>query len=162
MAFALPQDTQRVRVLIAPAGDGALIVPVGEEFTPAWPEPVKKLEDGSTLRVLVFPVTSQNPQLPSPPKGREHVVLDFAIENLRDDQGIEFTTSQQLRMIEPSGAFILPSSLTQQIGCRLDDGDVIPPRHQRRFLVVYEVPVGIPKRLQYRGFEIDEAIVDLN
>jgi hypothetical protein len=120
------------------------------------------LEDGTTLRLLVLPASGRHTQLPSPPADRENVILDFVIENLRDDQGIEFSTTQQLRLIEPSGAFVQPSALTQQFGCRLDDGDVIPPRHSRRFLVAYEIPAGIPKRLQYRGFEVDETSVDLN
>jgi hypothetical protein len=41
------------------------------------------------------------------------------------------------------------------------DGDVIPPGHVRRFLLVYDMPAGAPRRLQYRGFEVDEASLDL-
>ena len=161
LAFLVPDDTERVRVLIAPAGDGALVVPAGEDFTPAWPTPIQTIEDGSTLRVLVLPSPTRSASLPPPAAGRELVVLDFVIENLKSTQGVEFTTSQQLRLIDQAGAFVQPSALTKQIGCRLDDGDVIPPGHARRFMVIYDMPAGAPRRLQYRGFEVDEVSVDL-
>jgi hypothetical protein len=161
ITFLVPDDSLRIRVLIAPAGDGGLVVPAGEDFTPTWSAPTHTIEDGSTLRVLVLPAPEKPPVLASSNAGREPVVLDFVIENLSSDQGIEFTTSQQLRLVDPTGSFLQPSSLTQQIGCRLDDGDVIPPGHVRRFMVAYEMPAGAPRRLQYRGFEVDEITVDL-
>lgn len=160
LAFLVPADTQQVRVLVAPAGAGALIVPAGEDFEPSWPTPVATIDDGSTLRVLVLPKPMQLPQLPPAATGREQVVLDVVIENLTTEQGIEFTTSQQLRLVDQSGKFVQPSAATQKIGCRLDDGDVIPPGHSRRFQVVYDMPPGEPRRLNYRGFEVDEVTVD--
>lgn len=63
--------------------------------------------------------------------------------------------------MDQSGTFVQPSALTKQIGCRLDDGDVIPPGHSRRFQAVYDMPAGESRRLQYRGFEVDETTVDL-
>lgn len=161
LTFLVPDDSQRIRVLIAPSGEGALIVPAGEKFTPTWPAPVQTIEDGSTLRVLVLPAPEKLPVLPPSAAGREQVVMDFVIENLSTEQGIEFTTSQQLRLVDQSGKFVQPSTATRQIGCRLDDGDVIPPGHVRRFMVAYDMPAGAPKRLQYRGFEVDEVSVDL-
>lgn len=161
LAFLVPADSQRIRVLIAPSGEGRLVVPVGDEFTPTWPAPVQTIEDGSTLRVLVLPVVEPSSSLPPPATGRAHVVLDFVIENLTTEHGIEFTTSQQLRMVDQSGAFVQPSAVTKEIGCRLDDGDVIPPGHARRLQVAYDMPPGEPRRLNYRGFEVDEVTVDL-
>lgn len=161
LAFLVPDDTQQVRVLIAPAGGGGFAVSAGEEFTPAWPVPIRTIEDGSMLRVLVLPAPEKPPVLPPPASGHEQAVLDFVIENLTSEHGIEFTTSQQLRLVDSAGSFIQPSELTQQIGCRLDDGDVIPPGNSRRFQLVYDMPAGAPRRLQYRGFEVDETTVDL-
>lgn len=109
----------------------------------------------------MLPSPEPPPPLPPPAAGREHVVLDFVIENLKSTQGIEFTTSQQLRLALPDGNFVQASPLTKLIGCRLEDCDVIPPGHARRFLAVYDMLVGAPRRLQYRGFEIDEATVDV-
>ncbi len=162
LSFLVPADTQRVRILIAPADNAGLIVPAGEEFEPTWPVPVQTIEDGSTLRVLVLPSPPTPAALGTPPAGRENVVLDFVIQNLKDTQGIEFATSQQLRLVDSTGTFVQQSELTRLLGCRLDDGDVIPPGHARRFAVVYELPAGTTHRLQYRGFEVAEASVDLN
>ena len=162
LAFLVPDDTQNIRVLIAPAGGGGLNVSAGDDFTPAWPAPVHIIEDGSTLRVLVLPTPAPLAAIPAPAAGREHVVLDIVIENLKSTQGIEFTTSQQLRLVDSSGSFVQPSALTQQIGCRLEDGDVVPPGHARRLMAVYDMPAGVPRRLQYRGFEVDEVSVDLD
>jgi hypothetical protein len=63
--------------------------------------------------------------------------------------------------VDDAGRFVQPSPLTTQLGCRLDDGDVIPPGHTRRLQAVYDMPAGEPRRLQYRGFEKEEATVDL-
>ena len=160
LAFLVPDDTEHVRLLIAPTGRG-LVVSAGDEFTPTWPDPIRTIEDGSTLRVLVLPAPEKPPVLPPPAAGLERVVLDFLIENLSDEQGIEFTTSQQLRLVDPAGNFIQPAESTKEFGCRLDDLDVVPPGHVRRLMVAYDVPAGAPKRLQYRGFEVDEVTVDL-
>jgi hypothetical protein len=161
LAFLVPDDTQHIRVLIAPASGDGLVVPAGEDFTPSWPTPIQTIDDGSTLRVHVLPSPAQPPTLPPPAAGREQVVLDVVIENLKTTQGIEFTTSQQLRLENPAGSFVQPSALTKQINCRLDDGDVIPSGHARRLMVVYDLPAGAPRRLQYRGFEVDQVSVDL-
>lgn len=162
LSFLIPEDSQRLRILIATTDEANLIVPVGEEFEPAWPAPQHTIEDGSTLRVLVLPALSTPAILGAASAGRERVVLDFVVQNLKDTQGIEFTTSQQLRLVDATGAFVQPSTLTRVLGCRLDDGDVIPPGHSRRFAIVYEMPADSPRRLQYRGFEVDETIVDLD
>ena len=161
LAFLVPDGTARVRVVVASAAGEGLAVPAGEAFTPAWPTPINTIEDGSTLRVLVLPTPPAPASLPPPANGREHVVFDFVIENLNSTQGIEFTTSQQLRLVDPTGAFVQLSPLTKRFGCRLDDGDVVPPGHARRLFAIYDMPIGTTKRLQYRGFEVDEVTVDL-
>ncbi len=161
LAFLVPDDTQHVRVLIAPASGDGLAVPAGPDFTPTWPTPIQTIDDGSTLRVHVLPSPAQLPVLPPPASGREQVVLDVVIENLKTTQGIELTTSQQLRLENPAGSFVQASALTKQLACRLDDGDVIPSGHARRLMVVYDLPAGAPRRLQYRGFEVDQVSVDL-
>jgi hypothetical protein len=160
LTFLVPDDTEHVRILIAPAGKG-LVVAAGEEFAPTWPEPVGTIEDGSTLRVLILPSPTPAPALPFPQPGFEHVVLDAVVENLNEEQGIEFTTSQQLRLVDPAGKYVQPAAVTKQLGCRLDDFDVVPPGHARRLLVVYEMPAGVPRRLQYRGFEVEETSINL-
>lgn len=53
------------------------------------------------------------------------------------------------------------SAATQQLGCRMNDGEVIPPGHSRRLMAIYEMPPGVARRLQYRGFEKEEAVVEI-
>jgi hypothetical protein len=161
IAFAVPDDSTRLRVLIAPAEIESLAVPAGEDFTPSWPEPVSTIEDGTTLRVLVLPRREPTVDMSPPAAGRVRVVLDFVIENLKSIQGIEFTTSQQLRLMDPQGKLVQLDASTNALGCRLEDGGVIPPNQSRRFMAAYELPAGAPLRLQYRGFEVDETSVDL-
>ena len=161
IAFAVPDDSKHLRVLIAPAEIESLAVPAGEDFTPSWPAPVSTIEDGTTLRVLVLPRSEPSAEISPPATGRVRVVLDFVIENLKSTQGIEFTTSQQLRLIDPEGKFVQLDASTNALGCRLNDGDVVPPGQSRRFMAAYELPAGAPLRLQYRGFEVEEASVDL-
>lgn len=161
LTFLVPDDTERVRVVIAPAGSDGLAVPAGTDFTPAWPKPIHTIDDGNTLRVLVLPRPALPSGLPQAAAGREYVVLDVVVQNLGKDSGIEFQPSQQLRLMDPGGKFVLASPMTQQLGCRMDDGEVIPPGHSRRLMAVYEMPAGVARRLHYRGFEKEEAVVDI-
>ena len=162
LAFLVPGDSTRVRLLIAPGGGDGLAVPVGADFTPSWPTPLQTIEDGTTMRVHVLPIPQTPAGLPPPASGREYVVVDVAIQNLKPDQGIEFQTSQQLRLAGAGNSFIqLSPAATSQVGCRLDDGDVIPPGHVRRLIAVFEVPPGADHRLHYRGFEKEDAFVNL-
>jgi hypothetical protein len=161
LTFLVPDDTERVRVLIAPAGSDGLAVPAGADFQPAWPKPIHTIDDGSTLRVLVLPLAALPSGLLQAATGREHIVLDVVVQNLGKDQGIEFQPSQQLRLMDPAGKFVQASAATKQLGCRMDDGEVIPPGQVRRLMAVYEMPAGVARRLHYRGFEKEEAVVDI-
>ena len=79
------------------------------------------IQDGSTLRVLVLPTPARPALLPAPAAGREQVLLDFVVENLKPAQGIEFQSTQQLRLVDLAGGFIQPSPLSNQIACKLGD-----------------------------------------
>jgi hypothetical protein len=136
-------------------------VPAGDDFKPAWPEPLHTIEDGTTMRILVLPSPATPAGLPPAAPGKELVMLDVVVQNLSADHGIEFQPSQQLRLIDAAGQFVMASPATQQIGCRMDDNDLIPPAQSRRVMAVYEMPAGTARRLQYRGFEKEETVVDL-
>jgi hypothetical protein len=161
LVFMVPEDTQRVRVLVAPAGTDGLAVPAGEDFEPAWPKPIHTIEDGAAMRIHVLPSPATAAGLPPAAAGRELVTLDVVVQNLSHDHGIEFQPSQQLRFIDGTGKFVMASAATKQIGCHMDDGDVIPPGQARRLMAVYEMPAGAARRLQYRGFEIEQTVVEI-
>jgi hypothetical protein len=161
VAFLVPDDTKHVRVLVAPAVGSQIVLPTGPEFTPSWPTPQHTIQDGATMKVHILPTPARPATLPTPAAGREHIVLDLVIENLKTNQGIEFQGMQQLRLVNPAGGFIQPSPLSGQLPCRLDEAGVIPGGNARRFALVYDVPAGMPLKLHFRGFEKDEAIVEI-
>jgi hypothetical protein len=161
LVFMVPSDTQKVRVLVAPAGTDGIAVPAGDDFKPAWPEPLHTIEDGTTMKILVLPAAAPPAELPAAGAGKEFVMLDVVVQNLSGDHGIEFQPSQQFRLMDAAGKFTVASAATRQLGCHMDDGDLIPPGQSRRMMAVYEVPAGAPRRLQYRGFEREETIVDI-
>jgi hypothetical protein len=161
VAFLVPADTKSVRVLVTPAKGGGMVLPAGPAFTPSWPAPQTTIQDGSTLKVHVLPLVARPASVPAPAAGREIVVLDIAIENLKPNQGIEFQGDQQLRLMNPAGGFIQPAPISNQLSCRLGDNNIIPAGNARRFQLVYDIPANMPLKLQYRGFEKDEAVVDI-
>jgi len=136
-------------------------VPAGADFTPSWPKPLHTIDDGTTMQILVLPAPAPSSALPPAAAGHEYVVLDVVVQNLKKDEGIEFQPSQQLRLMEPAGTFVTASTATQQLGCRMNDGEAIPPGQARRLQAVYEMPVGVARRLHYRGFEREEAVVSI-
>lgn len=162
VAFLISDATKRARLIVAPRTGGSIVLPTSGDFTPSWPAPQVTIEDGATLKVHVLPTPAPPATLPPPAAGREHLLLDVVVENLKPSQGIEFQGTMQLRLMTPDGGFIQPSSsLSSQLACRLGDTGVIPAGGSRRFAFVYDVPTGMPPKLQYRGFEKDEAVAEI-
>lgn len=157
LAFLVPSDTKSVRFLLRPTNGGPLDLAVDDNVAPSWPTPARTIQDGSTLRVHVLPVPARPGDLPPPPAGREQVLLDVVVENLKPTQGIEFNADQQLRLIDASGRIYQPDRLSGQLPCRLAGKGVIPAAGSRRFALVYDVPGGQTLRLEYRGFERTET-----
>jgi hypothetical protein len=157
LAFLVPSDTKSVRFLLRPVNGGPLDLAVDDSVAPSWPTPVRTIQDGSTMRVLVLPAPARPATLPLAPAGREQVLLDVVVENLKPTQGIEFTADQQLRLLDASGHFYQPDRLTGQLPCRLTGKGVIPAAGSRRFALVYDVPIGQTLRLEYRGFERNDT-----
>jgi hypothetical protein len=161
LAFLVPEDTRHARLLVTPAGKSAIALPSIESFALSWPSPQQSIQDGSTLKLHVLPTPPRPASLPAASPGRELVMLDVVIENQKATQGIDFQGTMQLRLMDPSGAFIQPSPLSNQLTCTLGDEGVIPASHARRFRYVYDVPAGMPLKLEYRGFEKDTTVVEI-
>jgi hypothetical protein len=158
LAFLVPSDTKSVRFLLRPVKGGALDLNVDDNFPPSWPAAARTIQDGSTMRVLVLPTPNRPATLPPAPAGREQVLLDVIIENLKPTQGIEFDGNQQLRLVDAAGGFHQPDPVSAQVPCRLTGEGVVPAGGSRRFMLVYAVPSGQSWRLEYRGFEKNETI----
>jgi len=158
LAFLVPSDTKSVRFLLRPVKGGALDLNVDDNFPPSWPAAVRTIQDGSTMRVLVLPAPARPATLPPAPAGREQVLLDVIIENLKPTQGIEFDASQQLRLVDAAGGFHQPDPVSAHVPCRLTGAGVVPAGGSRRFMLVYAVPGGQSWRLEYRGFEKTETV----
>jgi hypothetical protein len=119
LMFLVPDDTKQVRLLVVPAGRGGIVLPAGGDFTPSWPAPQQTIQDGSTMKLHVLPTPRPPGSLPAAGSGRELVMLDVVAENLKSGQGIDFQGTMQLRLVDPSGAFIQPSPLSNQLTCTL-------------------------------------------
>jgi len=158
LAFLVPSDTKNVRFLLRPVKGGALDLNIDDSAGPSWPTPSRTIQDGSTMRVLVLPTPARPATLPPAPAGREQVLLDVVIENLKPTQGIEFDASQQLRLVDAACGFHPPDPVSAQVPCRLTGEGVVPAGGSRRFMLVYAVPGGQSWRLQYRGFEKTETV----
>jgi len=160
LVFQLPADSRGVRLLVR-AQTGAMDVPVNTNFSLSWPKPTTTIADGGVLRVHVLPAPAALTSLPPPPDGRTYQLLDVVMENLRPTSGVELQM-EQLRLEGPDGSFVEPSPLSADVPCRLSGDGVIPPGTARRFTMVYEVEAGTRlRRLQYRGFELQETSVEL-
>ena len=63
--------------------------------------------------------------------------------------------------MDGKGGFIEPLPASEQMPCRFGEGGVVPPAHARRFTLLYDVPAGMALKLQYRGFEKDDAVIEI-
>jgi hypothetical protein len=158
LAFQLPEGSRSLKLLVRPAQGGHIDLPAGDDFTPKWPPPVHTFADGSTMKVHLLPAPA--PPASRPAGSRRQVLLDVAIENLSKARGIEFQPVQ-LRLVMPDGGFVDPSPLSGNVPCRLDGDGVVPAGGVRRFLLVYDVAGEGRPRVNFRGFEVDEATADL-
>jgi len=160
VAFLLPEDTSAVKVLFRPSNGGPIDLPAGTDFAPKWPTPAHTFVDGTTMRVHLLPAPPRPATLAPPDDGRKQVLLDVAIENLVPKKGIEFQTVQ-LRLALAGGGFVDPSPISAQLPCRLDGAGVVPAGGVRRFQLVYDVAADAVARVNFRGFELNEATADL-
>lgn len=161
LLFYVPAGTRAVRLLVRAQNGGPLDLPAGADFQPSWPAPVRTIADGATARVLVLPTPGPPEGLPAPPNGRAWQLLDVVIENVNPSKGVELQLVQ-LRLVARDGSFTDPSPVSAQVPCRLSAEGVIPAATARRFMLVYDIPPDErPRRLEYRGFEVDAVTVDL-
>jgi hypothetical protein len=158
LAFLMPEGSRSLKLLVRPAQGGTIDLPAGDDFVPRWPAPAHTFEDGSTMKVHLLPAPARPASLPAA-DGRQ-ILLDVAVENLSKTRGIEFQPIQ-LRLAMPDGGFVDPSPRSGSVPCRLDGDGVVPAGGVRRFLLVYDVAGEGAPRVNFRGFELNEATAPL-
>ena len=114
--------------------------------------------DGKVLRVHVVGTTAPPTGLPAPGAGREHLVVDYVVENLTTGTGAELQPEPQFALADGQGTKYEPAPESQQLPCRLTGANVVPAGGWRRFSLLYVVPAGQPLSLKYRGFESEGSL----
>jgi hypothetical protein len=132
----------------ATGGGGAAASPPPVLFT---------ISDGETLDVQTHGVrTAPNLGEAKPEEGKRFVVLDLSLVN-KVDQGIEFQTGEQLKLLNGEQEILADTAATEKLPHPLSENSVVPAHGRGRFEAAYQVPTGVTKLvLYYRGFNREE------
>ena len=129
-------------------GGGVAVSPPAVLFT---------ISDGETLDVQIHGVrTAPNLGEAKPEEGKRFVVLDLSLVN-KVDQGIEFQTGEQLKLLNGEEEILVDSAAMEKLARPLSENSVVPAHGRGRFEVAFQVP-GVAKNLvlYYRGFNREE------
>ena len=173
----LPETAQRgVLVFQVPAQHGALTLVVnlpgyppleldlpntntgGAASAAASQAPVLfTISDGKTLDVQIHGMRAvPNLGEKQPEQGRHFLVLDLSLVN-KVDQGIEFQTREQLKLLNGDEAILADASSMQKLAHPLLENSVVPAHGRGRFEVAFQAPINATKLvLYYRGFNREE------
>jgi len=115
------------------------------------------IPDGDTLDVQVHGVSvAANLGSAQPEEGKRFLMLDLSLVN-KADQGIEFQTGEQLKLLNGEEEIVADASSMEQLPHPLKENSVVPAHGRGRFEVAYQVPTGAGKLvLYYRGFNREE------
>jgi hypothetical protein len=129
-------------------GGGAAASPPAVLFT---------ISDGQTLDVQIHGVrTAPNLGEAKPEEGKRFVILDLSLVN-KVDQGIEFQTGEQLKLLNGEEDIRADTDATEKLPHPLSENSVVPAHGRGRFEVAYQVPAGVTKLvLYYRGVNREE------
>jgi hypothetical protein len=125
----------------------------GARLTTATAPTLFTVSDGGTLEVQIhgahWAPTLGDAQ---PEGGKRFLVLDLTLVN-KLDQGIEFQTSQQLKLLNGEEEILADTDAMQKLAHPLNEDSVVPAHGRGRFEVAYQVPSNAGKLvLYYRGF----------
>jgi hypothetical protein len=124
----------------------------------ASPPPVLfTISDGETLDVQIHGVrTAPNLGEAKPEEGKRFVILDLSLVD-KVDQGIEFQTGEQLKLLNGDEEIRADNAATEKLAHPLSENSVVRAHSRGRFEVAYQVP-GDAKNLvlYYRGFNREE------
>lgn len=158
LAFTVPADTQSATLLLRLRQGGSLDLPALGDRAARKPPFVVTHDDGKVLRLSVVGAGAPPDGLPQPRAGSEYLVVDYVVENLTAQTGVELQLAQQFTIADEGGVKYQPDRVSQQLPCRLTGRNVVPAGGWRRFSLAYTVPPGQPLTLHYRGFESEGSL----
>ncbi len=153
LAFTVPAGTRSAMLMLRTRPGGAIDLPVVGDGSVRKPSASATHTDGSVLRLSVVGTAAPPAGLAPPPAGLERLVVDYLVENLNSESGLELQPEHQFTLADASGTTYEPEDESSHLPCRLTGDNVIPAGSWRRFSLLYAVPAGQRLTLQYRGFE---------
>ena len=158
LAFVVPVDTQSAALLLRLHQGASLDLPVLGDGSARKPPVAATHDDGKVLRIGVVGVSAPPATVPAPRSGLEYVAVDYIVENLTVNTGIDLQPGPQLALADAEGKTYPPDQASQLLPCRLTGRNTVPAGGWRRFSLLYAVPVGQPLTLKYRGFESEGTL----
>lgn len=153
LAFTVPAGTRSAVFMLRARPGGAIDLPVVGDGGVRKPSASATHTDGTVLRLSVVGTAAPPAGLAPPSAGLEHLVVDYLVENLNSESGLELQPEYQFALADTSGTTHEPEDESGNLPCRLTGDNVVPPGGWRRFSLLYAVPAGLRLTLQYRGFE---------
>ncbi len=158
LAFVVPADTQSAALLLRLNQGASLDLPVLGDGSARTPPVTATHDDGKVLRIGIVGVSAPPATVPAPRAGLEYVAVDYIVENLTVNTGIDLQPAPQLALADAEGKTYPPDQAGQLLPCRLTGRNTVPAAGWRRFSLLYAVPVGQPLTLKYRGFESEGTL----
>lgn len=165
LAFSVPAQHGALALVINLPGYSPLELSLpntatvaGGSSAAAAPPPVLfTISDGETLDVQIHGLSATtNLGNVQAEEGKRYVVLDLTLV-CKVDQGIEFQTGQQLKLLDGEQEILADASATEKLPQPLSEDSVVPAHGRGRFQVAYQVPVTTRNLvLYYRGFNREE------
>jgi len=121
------------------------------------PSVLFSIPDGDTLTLEVHSLrTDSSLGGAKPEEGKRFLILDLSLVN-RADQGIEFQTGEQLKLLNGEEEITADTDSMDQLPHPLRENSVVPAHGRGRFEVAYQVPANAKQLiLYYRGFNRED------
>jgi hypothetical protein len=158
LAFVVPVDTQSAALLLRLNQGASLDLPVLGDGSARKPPVATTHDDGKVLRIGIVGASAPPATVSAPRAGLEYVAVDYIVENLTVNTGIDLQPAPQLALADAEGKTYPPDQASQLLPCRLAGRNTVPAAGWRRFSLLYAVPVGQPLSLKYRGFESEGTL----
>ena len=158
LAFMVPSDTRSAMLLVRTQPGGPIDLPVLGDGMARKPAVIATHRDGSFLLVSLVGIGAPPPASFHPEPGMEPVVVDFVVENLNSESGVELQPEAQFVLVDGSGEQWVPEVESEDLPCRLSGSNVVPAGTWQRFSLLYGVPARQTLTLHYRGLKAEGTL----